>query len=355
MPACRVFASSVNPDVVSMSLCAAGEQVMDRFIVSYPAPLGSRPATLQLLRFELGGIIGHGRAFHVYRDAVAPPNELLRGVRGAGWTDGDFRDIEVPAGASVELIVTMDVDDTGSSTTNSVSVPEDGVLWSDGSEEIIGAEGLPIPGVTHTFSRVRGCAEGEECSFCIPVGPAGGCCGTYAEPFFCGYHPGTLVKNERIPAVSVLARDGMRYVFPTPTELQSWFGRPDARGLPTEESYPGEHVCDHVFQLTDEEMSMFPIGRRNVWIRPGVYLLGIGSVPGRLWVVDRGGVLREVTPEVAEALYPGQVADRTRIVDESFFGSYCSGDPVLSAADFDPVAASAVSLLDELERPHPCP
>lgn len=350
-----------HPDVVSMTVCAAGEQVMDRFVASYPAPLGSDPATLRLVRFEFGGITGPGRAFHVYRDAVTPSNELLRGVLSSPrWDDADFPDVEVPAGGSVELIVTMDVDDAGSSMTNSVSVPEDGVLWSDGAEEMVGADGLPIRPLINTFSRVIGCERDADCSFCTPVGPAGGCCGRYEvtpAPFYCGYNPGTLVKNERLAAVYVLARDGRRYVFPTPVELQSWFGRPDDRGLPTEYTGYGEpeHICDHVFQLTDDELRMFPVGGRTITIRPGVYLVGIASMPGRLWVVARGGVLREVTPEIAEALYPGQVEDRTRIIDDRFLGAYCWGEPLTSTSDFDPVMEAATTLLDELERPHPCP
>ncbi|MEK7073376.1 MAG: hypothetical protein AAB974_02985 [Patescibacteria group bacterium] len=204
------------------------------------------------------------------------------------------------------------------------------------------------------------CVEPEpgrpvDCSFYLSTGPGGGCFCRTCPPRSDDRDlaPGSLVRGTSSFAshvVYVIGRDGRRHVFPSPLELASWLGDASSAG-PTHRWGDGEdrnHICAHIVQVPDDVLSAYPLSDRNVTVRPGTYIVTIDTVPTE-WAIDRGGVLREMTPEISEEIWPFSARRRVRIVDDALFGSYVLGSPVTSAADYDLDALARVTLLDDLE------
>lgn len=165
----------------------------------------------------------------------------------------------------------------------------------------------------------------------------------------CEPAPGSLIKAT-LPSVYVIGRDGRRYVFPSSTELTSWYGHVEW-GVPTSGGLGG-HVCNAVSQILDADLAAIPI-RGNVTVRPGSFVLRLDRSPGQYYLVARGGILRRVHPTIARQIYRGVAfASIVRDLDPTLEGSYTFGTEVHDPSEFDPRVESATTLLDELEAVH---
>ncbi|MFC1638800.1 CAP domain-containing protein [Patescibacteria group bacterium] len=133
---------------------------------------------------------------------------------------------------------------------------------------------------------------------------------------------GSLVKTADSTAVYYYAANERRYVFPNQRTYHSWFVG-----------------FDGVIEITAEQLAEMTIGG-NVTYRPGVRMVKIQSDP-RVYAVDRHGTLRWIQTEgAAEALYGPDWSDYVDDVSDAFFVNYHLGEPIASAADFDPDAAA---------------
>ncbi len=203
-----------------------------------------------------------------------------------------------------------------------------------------------------------GCEEPEPgrppvCGFLqASPGIGGGChCRTCLRSDGRDLAPGALVRWEGSYQVYVIGRDGRRHVFPSEIELMSWFGEDTAAGPVHHWLEDGvrSHICNHVMVVSGEVLSGIPLAGSNVTVRPGTYVLGLESAPDRLYVVDVGGVLRPIAPAVADAVFAPSARFRSRIVEDAFFVNYTLGSPVASVSDYDRIALSRVTLLDDLD------
>lgn len=121
---------------------------------------------------------------------------------------------------------------------------------------------------------------------------------------------GTLIKPASSKAVYYCGADGKRYVFTSDKVYFTWYS--DFTGVQT---------------LTDEQIATIPLGG-NVTYRPGIRMVKIQSDP-KVYVVERGGVLRWVQSQVAaETLYGENWAKQIDDVSDAFFFNYQIGDPV---------------------------
>ncbi len=132
------------------------------------------------------------------------------------------------------------------------------------------------------------------------------------------FNAGDLIKGSG-SAVYYFAQDGRRYVFPNDKTYFSWY-----------RDFSG------VIIIPDEHLSSIPLGRSNVTYRPGFKMVKVTTDP-KIYVVDRGGVLRYVTSEtLARTLYNLNWNDRIDDVPDSFFSNYRIGTPIQTATDYTP-------------------
>lgn len=185
-------------------------------------------------------------------------------------------------------------------------------------------------------------------SFCWSSGTAlEGCCSPdgFSERI-CEPAPGSLIKAT-LPSVYVIGRDGGRYVFPSSTELISWYGHVEW-GVPTSGGLGG-HICSAVSQIPDADLAAIQI-RGNVTVRPGTFVLRLDRSPVQYYLVARGGILRRVHETIARQIYRGiAFASIVRDLDPTLESSYTFGTEVRDPSEFDPRVESATTLLDELE------
>lgn len=124
---------------------------------------------------------------------------------------------------------------------------------------------------------------------------------------------GSLIRSISSSAVYYCGADGKRYVFPNQRVYNSWY--PDFTGVTT---------------ISDEAMASAVLGG-NVTYKPGVKMVKITTDP-KVYVVDRGGVLRHVaTPELAAQLYGSTWAKQVDDIPDAFFINYKIGSPVTTA------------------------
>lgn len=132
---------------------------------------------------------------------------------------------------------------------------------------------------------------------------------------------GELIKASG-PAV-YYASGGKRYVFPNEKIYFSWYR--DFSGVRT---------------VSDTELASHLIGG-NVTYKPGVRLIKLQTDP-KVYAVGAGGRLRWIaTEEAAKSLYGAQWNKQVDDVSDAYFVDYREGDPIASAADFDPIAESS--------------
>ncbi len=131
------------------------------------------------------------------------------------------------------------------------------------------------------------------------------------------FNPGSLIKGSG-STVYYFAEDGKRYVFPNEKTYFTWY-----------ENF------DTVIQIPDDMLSTMPLGK-NVTYRPGNKMVKITTDP-RVYVVDRGGMLRHVdSEEIAETLYNINWANQIDDVPDSFFTNYKVGNKIESASEYRP-------------------
>lgn len=132
------------------------------------------------------------------------------------------------------------------------------------------------------------------------------------------FNSGDLIKGSG-STVYYFGPDGRRYVFPNDKAYFTWY--PDFSTVKT---------------ISDGQLSTIPLGRSNVTYRPGRKMIKITTDP-RTYVVDQGGVLRQIaTEQLAITLYGlnwnGQIDD----VPDPFFVNYRIGTPIQTASDYNP-------------------
>lgn len=117
--------------------------------------------------------------------------------------------------------------------------------------------------------------------------------------------------NETETWIYYLGADGKRYIFPNEGTYKSWYG--DAT-VKTEK--------------TLEEIGEIQIGG-NVTYRPGVKLLKTESVD-EIFFVAAGGILRQISPEMATLIYGETWEDYVEEIENYYFTNYKIGKPINS-------------------------
>lgn len=132
------------------------------------------------------------------------------------------------------------------------------------------------------------------------------------------FSPGDLIKGSG-SAVYYFATDGHRYVFPNAQTYFTWYT--DFSG---------------VKQIPDSLLGQLPLARTNITYRPGRKMVKITTDP-KVYVVDRGGVLRHVGSEqLAQTLYGLSWKSNIDDVADAFFVNYRVGTAIDMAADYKP-------------------
>jgi len=143
-------------------------------------------------------------------------------------------------------------------------------------------------------------------------------------------NPNELIKSSS-SAVYFKSSDDTRYVFPTEKTYESWFI--DFRGVVT---------------VSDETLSGYPLVG-NITNRPGYKMVKITTDP-KVYVVDKGGVLRWVTTEeIALALYGDDWGEKIDDVPDGFFVNYTIGEPINDTNDINlwDIFANTKSISDD--------
>lgn len=134
---------------------------------------------------------------------------------------------------------------------------------------------------------------------------------------------GALVRGTQA-AVYYVAADGNRYGFPNEKTYRTWYAD-----------------FSSVQRITDDALAALPLGG-VVRYRPGVRLVKVESDP-KVYAVGSYGKLRWVTTEtIAQQLYGAQWTSMVDDLPAAFFAHYTIGDPIASAADYDPAGSSDV-------------
>ncbi len=132
------------------------------------------------------------------------------------------------------------------------------------------------------------------------------------------FAPGDVVRGSG-STLYYLGSDGRRYVFPNEKTFFSWY--PD---------------FSQVKSISDLQLANLPLGNSNVTYRPGRKLIKITTDP-RVYVVDRGGILRHVlTEELAETLYGTNWRSEVEDVPDVMFANYTEGPPIAQSNQYIP-------------------
>lgn len=197
-----------------------------------------------------------------------------------------------------------------------------------------------------------------------------GCVGTFAQTSTPAR--GTLIKGSN-SWVYYYASNGKRYLFPTTSELQSWYGMRDRYGFPSQRG-GDTTACRSVKQVPDSVLAAMPIGG-NVPVHAGfiVNTLGTGLTMGSTgafgeeysssayYLVDAHRTLRRLTlpganagyygdlNAVAAQLYPNRGLSQGDysygVLDANLRQDYTLGAPLSDASTWHP---STVTIESEL-------
>lgn len=142
--------------------------------------------------------------------------------------------------------------------------------------------------------------------------------------------PGMLIKGT-LNAVYYVGIDGARYVFPSSSELVSWYLEPG----PPWSVRRSTAVCTQVFQFDDATIASLSL-RGNVPFRPGSVITGVATEEAR-YVVSGRSMLRPLEPAtLAVVIMPGYIGDPVALLPSYVFrNNYEIGEPVTDAADYD--------------------
>lgn len=168
---------------------------------------------------------------------------------------------------------------------------------------------------------------------------------------------GSIISGEEGTYLYWYANDGKRYVIVNQATYLSWFPQGSRKHF--------------IRKISNQVLASIPIGG-NVTYKPGVKILKVQngesrmsvSLPkdrmpnipvssfkkseqdgqwfhiitggDRLYVVARGGIARECSPEILEQIYGKGWMDLVEEIPSAFFTNYCIGDVVLSTKDYSP-------------------
>lgn len=139
------------------------------------------------------------------------------------------------------------------------------------------------------------------------------------------FSPGDLIKGSG-STVYYFASDGTRYVFPNAQTYFTWY-----TDFSTVKTIP------------DGSLAQIPLARQNVTYRPGKKMVKITTDP-KVYVVDRGGVLRHVASEqLAQSLYGLAWKSNIDDVADAFFVNYKTGTPIQTVSDFKPADVTTLT------------
>lgn len=132
------------------------------------------------------------------------------------------------------------------------------------------------------------------------------------------FYPGDLIRGSQM-TVYYYGSDGQRYVFPNEKTYFTWY-----------QDFSG------VKRVSDEELARLPLGKTNVTYRPGKKLVKV-STDTRVYVIDRGGILRHVlTEELAQTLYGASWRSQVEDIPDEVFANYTEGPPISVASQYIP-------------------
>jgi hypothetical protein len=138
---------------------------------------------------------------------------------------------------------------------------------------------------------------------------------------------GMLIKGSQ-PMVYYYGSDAKRYVFPTRTELVSWYDWHEE-----DPTIKRPDICRNVREFPDDVLATVPIGG-NVTVRPGTYLVRNAS-GSEVLVVGRYQLLHRTDEGVLHKLFPNAI-DRVYTVADAFFVNYGGGLNITNASQYDP-------------------
>ena len=136
--------------------------------------------------------------------------------------------------------------------------------------------------------------------------------------------PVAVSADHPCKAVYYYGRDGKRHAFPNERVYFTWYV--DFAG---------------VTEVSATALAAIPLGR-NVTYRPGLRLVKFLTL-NRVYVVERGGVLRWITSEISvRELYGPNWNRNVDDIADVFYANYQFGPDVTSASQFSPTAQTAV-------------
>lgn len=124
-------------------------------------------------------------------------------------------------------------------------------------------------------------------------------------------------------AVYYVGADGKRHAFPHEKVYFTWY-----------ENFDGVQL------ISAEQLATIPLGA-NVTYKPGVKMVKFTTL-AKVYVVEKGGILRWVTSEaLAAELYGADWNMKIDDINDAFYANYTFGADVNSTADYSPAAAMA--------------
>ena len=139
-----------------------------------------------------------------------------------------------------------------------------------------------------------------------------------------GIVSGDLIKGS-MAAVYYFGADGKRYVFPNNKCYNTWYAD-----------------FSKVKKISDADLAEIEIGG-NVTYRPGAKMIKAQS-SNKVYAVDKSGVRRWVSStDTAKAIYGVAWNKQIDDVPDAFWVNYKAGNDIVSAGDFDALAAKAAS------------
>jgi hypothetical protein len=118
-----------------------------------------------------------------------------------------------------------------------------------------------------------------------------------------------LIKSSEFDTIYYVDSYGVRHPFPNQITYQSWYGNDFSK----------------VVSLSAKSLQNFELGK-NITIRPGKFLVKVRTSP-KVYAVEQGGVLREISNEiVAELLYGKDWNKKIIDIPDVFFGDYEIGE-----------------------------
>lgn len=174
-----------------------------------------------------------------------------------------------------------------------------------------------------------------------------GCCDSQGfQPQTGQLRPGTLVSVPFLKQVLIATEDGGLARFPSSRELASWFGRRAADGL----IELGDHAaCNLVGAVSVTDLLNMPAAR-SVGLLPGEFVVRTWT-DERTFLIENGHARKEVSLQVAAAIFPGTLDDRILYLEDDEIGTYPVIGTVQDASEYDAAAISAAAAMEDALTP----